>query len=444
MDTADILGAPTNPASHHPAPNVRVSRRNILLFTADAAIFSLALSFLDLSSVLPTLVSHLTQLPLWFGLLGSLQTGCWLLPQIFVARHVAGQRRKLPLVVVGTTLSRLSWLFLLLGLTFADQIGPTLTLISCYLSVAFFYMFDGVAVLPWYDLLARAVPANLRGRLFGLLALGSGITATIGGLIVQRVVGNPALPYPSDYRLLAAAALGILMVGVIPLALVKEAEGEVTPAAEPIGRYFRRLPALLRERPTFRRIVAIQLLVGTSTMAIPFYAPFAHLGLGLPESTVGAYVIGVTLGSMLGGIAWGWIGDHGRKESAVRMVAAFSGLAPLVPLVLSLVASSVPAAILGPLLALAFFGVGCGVRAGWVAYANFVMEIATAAERPTLIGLMNTLSGFLAVVPPLGGLLAGWLGYEATFVAASVPALVGLLLSLGLRPEAASARMPAI
>ncbi|HEX5415198.1 MAG TPA: MFS transporter [Chloroflexota bacterium] len=446
MESVERVGG-TAPTTTPPPPaiNLSVSRRNVALFVADAAIFSFALSFLDLSSVMPTLLSHLTRLPLWFGLLGSIQTGCWLLPQIFVARLVGAQRRKLPIVILGTTLSRFSWLFLVVGLVFTNQIGPDLTLVCCYLAVAGFFLFDGVAILPWYDLLARAVPASLRGRLFGLLALGSGITATVGGIIVEHVVGNPSLPYPADYRLLAIAAVIILMLGVIPLALVKEAETEeATPAAEPFKTYFRRLPSLLRQRPTFRRLVAIQILVGISAMATPFYAPFADLGLGIPESTVGAYIIGVTMGSMLGGMAWGWIGDHGPKEVPVRIVALAGGLAPLVPIILAFVARGLPPAILGPLLALSFFCVGCGVRSGWVAYANFVMEIATPADRPTLIGLMNTLSGFLAIVPPLGGLLAGWLGYEATFLAASLPALVGLGLSFALRAEPASASIAAI
>lgn len=440
MDSVDAVGTPPAPAHKTPALDLRASRRNVVLLAADAAVFSLALSFLDLSSVMPTLLSHLTQLPLWFGLLGSIQTGCWLLPQIFVARLVGAQRRKLPIVVAATSMSRLSWLFLVAGLVFTQQIGSGLTLVCCYLAVAGFYLCDGVAVVPWYDLLARTVPANLRGRLFGLLALCSGITATVGGVIVERVVGNPRLPYPADYRLLAIAAVGVLMAGVIPLAFVKEADTEeATSAPEPFGKYFRRLPLLLRERPAFRRLVAIQILVGISAMATPFYAPFADLGLGIPESTVGAYIIGVTMGSMLGGMAWGWIGDHGRKEVPIRIVALAGGVAPLVPIALALVAHDLPMAILGPLLALTFFCVGCGVRSGWVAYANFVMEIATPADRPTLIGLMNTLAGFLAIVPPLGGLLAGWLGYEATFLAASLPALGGLVLSFGLRSEHARA-----
>jgi predicted MFS family arabinose efflux permease len=63
------------------------------------------------------------------------------------------------------------------------------------------------------------------------------------------------------------------------------------------------------------------------------------------------------------------------------------------------------------------------------------MEISEPHERPILIGLMNTLNGSLAIAPPLGGLLAGWFGYEATFAVALLPIAVGLFLSFGLRLE---------
>jgi MFS family permease len=156
------------------------------------------------------------------------------------------------------------------------------------------------------------------------------------------------------------------------------------------------------------------------------------LGLGLPEASVGLLVIGTTLGSTVGGFVWGFLGDHGRKEVAIRVVATFGLIAPLVALLLWAIAPTLPAAIVGWLLVVAMFCVGCANRSSWVAYANFVMEIAESSERPVLIGLMNTLSGTLAVMPPLGGLFAGWLGYEAVFAMAMAPAAIGVTLSLGL------------
>jgi MFS family permease len=416
-------------------------RRNFICFTVDAAMFFFAISFVDMTSVMPSLLEHLTHQPVLIGVLGSVQTGSWLLPQFLAARIVAAQHRKQPIVIAATTISRLSWGLLILALIFYQQIGATVALVACYLSVGLFMFFDGVASLAWYDLIARAIAPTVRGRLFGSMSLSGGLFAVFGGLVVQRVVGNLALPFPTDYRLLAIVALTILTIGIIPLLLIVEPEGEVPPPPEPLSTYLRRLPSLVRNQPGFRHLVGVQLLVGASALAVPFYAPFAILSLKLPESTVGGFVVGVTLGAMVGGAAWGYLGDRRRKELAIRALATCGFLAPLVPLGLRLSTGALPAPVAGAAVAIAFFFVGCSIRAGWVAYANYVIEIADESERPVLIGLMNTLSGLLAVAPPIGGLLADWLGFEAAFAAAALCAGAGLALSAWLR-VAESARIP--
>lgn len=409
-----------------------IQRRNFICFVLDAALFFFAIAFVDMTGVMPSLLGHLTRQPVLIGLLGSVQTGSWLLPQFLAARTVAARHRKQPVVLVATAISRASWALLIAALIFYEQVGPAVPLVACYLTVGLFMFFDGVASLAWYDLIARAVAPTVRGRLFGSMSLVGGLFAVFGGLVVQRVVGNLALPFPTDYRLLAVVSLTILMIGIVPLFLIVEPESEVPPPPEPLGRYIRRLPSLVRGRPGFRHLVGVQLLVGASGLAVPFYSPFALLGLGLQESDVGGFVVGVTLGSMLGGATWGYLGDRHRKELAIRLLAACGSLAPVVPLALRIAGTSFPPAVSGVVLTIAFFFVGCSIRGGWVAYANYVIEIAEETERPVLIGLMNTLSGSLAIAPPLGGLLASLLGYEAAFAAAAVCAVAGLALSTQL------------
>ncbi|MGH2457842.1 MAG: MFS transporter [Chloroflexota bacterium] len=413
---------------------LRLQRRNFICFILDAAVFTFALSFVDLSSVMPSLLGHLTREPVLIGVLGSVQTGSWLLPQFLAARVVAARHRKKPTVVVSTTISRLGWCLLIVALAFYREVGPTVTLIAAYLSVGVFMFFDGVASLAWYDLIARAVPPTIRGRLFGSMSFSGGLLAVLGGLVVQRILGSVGFPFPTDYRVLAVVALVLFTVGVLPLLLIVEPPGDAPKPTEPLGQYLRRLPGLVRSQPGFRRLVGTQLLVGASGMAVPFYAPFAVLRLGLPESDVGGFVVGVTLGIMAGGGLWGYLGDRHRKEVAIRLLAACGLLAPLLTLTLgTALVRSAPPAVVGALLVVSFFFLGCAIRAGWVAYANYVIEIAEPSERPVLIGLMNTLSGVLAVAPPIGGLLAGLFGYEAAFAAAAVCAGAGLAVSLGLK-----------
>jgi MFS family permease len=421
--------------------NRSVRRRNVLFFLLDTGTFFFASSLVDMSSVMTSLMSHLTTQPVFIGFIGSAQTACWLLPQLLVARVVAGRRRKLPIVILGTGLSRLSWLFLLAALVFPNVAGPDLTLVAAYLSIGLFFFLDGVAVLAWYDLIGRTVPSNVRGRMFGMMSL-SGVFALAGGLVVRAVIGSAAFPFPSDYRLLVVLALIGFAIGIVPLWLVDEPEGASVPPPEPFGDYIRRLPLLLRDRPRFRRLVELQLLLGASALAVPFYAPFAVRNLGLPEADVGIFVVGTTLGSMAGGLAFGFLLDHGRKDLAVRAVAVFALVAPLLALALAFGRPPLlPVGYRTVVMSVAMFAVGCSTRSSWMVYANYVMDIASEPERPVLIGLMNTLSGSLAVMPPLGGLLAGLFGFEATFAFATIPAAAGFVLSLGL-PVSAKARQP--
>jgi MFS family permease len=408
-------------------------RKNVILLLGDTAFFFFAMSLLDQSSVLPALIEHFTSEPVFIGLVGSAQTAFWLLPQLLVARIVAGRRRKLPIVLASTTAGRLSWLILLVALLLPGPPGPTFLLVAAYVSMSLFWLMDGFSVLAWYDLIARAVPSTLRGRMFGMMAL-SGIFGVAGGFVVDRVLGNPAFPFPADYRILLTIALIAFLLGAIPLYLVREPlPEEHPPPTEPMVSYLRRLPRLVQDRPAFRRVLAIQLLIGTASLAIPFYAPFGVQVLGVSESNVGTFIIGITAGSMLGGFAWGYLGDHGRKELAIVAVSAIAALAPFTALLLGRFVQLLPSGAFVPILTFALFCVGCANRSSWLAYANYVMEIAEAQERPVLIGLMNTLSGPLAIMPPLGGLLAGWFGYDATFVASMIPALLSVVLGLGLR-----------
>ena len=435
MATTDPIDTQRRRAGVSPSAYDAVRRRNVILFLIDTATFMFALSLIDLSSVIPTLFNHLTTQPVFIGLLSAVQAVCWLLPQLVVARLVAAMPRKLPLVIFATSASRCGWIVLLAALMYPGELPPGAIMAATYAAIAIFFTFDGVAVLAWFDVIARAVPAHLRGRMFGLMAL-SGVFGVAGGFVVERVLGSADFGFPSDYRFLTVTALILFAVGVIPLCLVVEPPSDSPPEPiEPFGRYLRRLPGLWRDRHNFRRLVTIQLLLGMATLSIPFYAPFGVTSMGLPESSIGTLVIGLTVGSTAGGVLWGYLGDRGLKDVAIRWVAFTGLIAPLLALSLRAFGSALPPSDLALILALCMFFVGCSTRANWVAFSGYVIEISEPRERPVLIGLMNTLNSILAFAPPLGGLIAGLAGYEATFIVTLIPIAVGLALSFGLQLE---------
>jgi MFS family permease len=94
------------------------------------------------------------------------------------------------------------------------------------------------------------------------------------------------------------------------------------------------------------------------------------------------------------------------------------------------------------LVTFAFVFVAYGVTLSAQMLANFtaVLELAHPEERPTLVGVTNTILGVVALVPMLGGLVVDRFGYSSVFALALALSLLALLAS-GLLP--ASRRQPA-
>ena len=63
---------------------------------------------------------------------------------------------------------------------------------------------------------------------------------------------------------------------------------------------------------------------------------------------------------------------------------------------------------------------------------TYLLEIVPEDERPTYMGLANTLLGLSMFVPVLGGWLVGLLGYRGVFSIGLTFAMLGLLASAQL------------
>jgi MFS family permease len=82
----------------------------------------------------------------------------------------------------------------------------------------------------------------------------------------------------------------------------------------------------------------------------------------------------------------------------------------------------------------AFVLLGMSVSAASVSSMNIILEFCASEDRPTYIGLTNTLLAPGMLSPILGGWLATWVGYRGMFTVATILSLLGsALLALWVR-----------
>ncbi len=144
----------------------------------------------------------------------------------------------------------------------------------------------------------------------------------------------------------------------------------------------------------------------------------------------------------MGSISLGVLSERKGNHRVIQIATAAGALAPLVGLIFSLGGFRSGAAV-PVLFAPVFLAMGVTGSAYALGYINYVMELGSSPQRPIYIGLFNTLSGVLVVLPILGGWLLEATSYSVIFGLTLGAMVGGWGLSWGLtgrgKQEASSA-----
>ena len=390
-------------------------RHNFVVNALDATFYFWGFSFIAPNTILPLYVSHFTDSRLAIGLLSMIAAGGWFLPQLFTANWVQRMpRKKVGVVNVGLFTERLPVLLMVPVALLAVRF-PALSLILFFVTFTWYMMGAGAIAVSWQDMIAKIIPLDRRGKFFGIANFGGTATGVLGAIAAAWLLGRYEFPY--GYVFCFAAAAILIFASWISLALTREPACVSQEPAMSQREYWRRLPAVLRADPNFRRYLFSRVVVNLGGMATGFLAVYAVQRWQLPDSQAGRFTTSMLVGQALGNLLFGTLADRrGHKlvlEVSVLLGVLAIGLARLAP---------------DPAWFHAVFAlVGAGSAGLMLSGIMIAFEFSAADVRPTYIGLNNTVSGAMSTVAPLlGGCLAGMVGYRGLFAVAFVVGLAGL------------------
>jgi MFS family permease len=416
-----------------PTEQQRHLRRNIAAFMADFGGFGGGFALIHPTTVLPVLARQLTSSAPLVGLLTTVWTGCWLLPQLPAGRWLCNKPRKKPVLILATAMGRPILLAVSALLIFARPSDSTVILIGLFLGVIIFRATDAVASVGWFDIFGKAIPTNRRGRvvsagqiLGGLLALGAAIT-------VRWALGPSGPQFPRNFALLFALAFGGMIVSWLGLITLVEPSEPIGNSAPQQMNAIEHAHHVVRDDRAFRLVTAVRLLTGLTGMALPFYVVHATRELGLPNSFVGLAVAAQNIIAIIASLGLGMVSERVGSARVIHISALASTTTPLLALILhALYALGSHLTLIGLGYLLAFAAISIVDNSFMLGYLNYVIEIAPPRERPAYVGLINTISGVLVVLPLVGGALLQVTSYPALFGIAATGAVSGLLLSMRL------------
>ena len=413
----------------------RSLRRNTTASMVDSGAFGGALGFIGYSTVLPTMAQALSNSEPFVGLVTTIWSGMWLLPQLPAGRWMADRTYKKPVLIRAAFISRVG--LLLLALALLINLSPALLVILLPLAIGLFRGMDGVAAVAWFDVISKMFPPRVRGKILGWTQSVAFATQFMAAFVVAWALGITGPVYPYNYALLVGLAGLFVFISWIALLFFVEPPGDVADnvsARLSIGAHARHILASDR---SFRLNAIGRLLIGAVGLATPFYVLQATQVLKVPTDTIGLFLAAQTVGGVVSSLICGSLSQRYGSPVVIRITMALALLPPVLALLLNFFArDNATLATLGMVVIFAALGATDG--SFLLGFLQHLLDIAPPAERTAYTGLSNTIGGLTVIAPTIGGVLLQATSFQALFFVTAIFPIAGLLVALRIprvRPE---------
>ncbi len=396
-------------------------KHNILVNIADGAFFGFGVGFASYTTIIPLFVANLTTSATLIGLIPAIHNMGWQLPQLLLANKISRMKKIKPFVAFMTTQERLP----ILGLAFVGlllpKIGVTAALIASFILLVWQGLGSGLTANAWQIMISKVIPGNIRGTFFGAQSAAANLLASLGALLAGLLLVKLKPPY--DFSTLFFIASGLYVLSWFFLNMTRETapipEGEIPPPPP----LWQNIKSILRNDLSFRNFLISRFISQFGMMAFAFYTVFAVKNLNMSVLTVGVMtsvlmITQVVANPLLGRLADKWSG---------KGVLVLGGLSAVLSAILAIIIKN------PNWFVLVFILNGIAATAYWTIGITMSLQFGDERQRPTYVGMSNTLIAPSAILAPLvGGLLADSFGYSVTFITSA---------SIGLISVAALARL---
>jgi MFS family permease len=382
---------------------------NYAVNVADGGFFGLAMGFASFSTVIPLFVSSLTDSAILIGLIATMHSLGWQLPQLLIARYVSRQTRFKPLVMWFTIHERLPFLGLALVALVLPKVGPVVALWLVFLMLAWQGIGGGVTANPWQIMINKVFPSDYIATFFGIQGAAANLLASGGAIAAGYILDR--VPYPFNYSYVFLIACVFMVVSYIALGLTREPVHTPPPLVENQPHLFHATLEILKRDRNFSWLIVGRMACQFGVMGSSFYAVHVVKNLGATEITAGTLASVLMIASFVMNIVLGRLADRWSKRNVLVIAAIAMVLANAI-------------ACFGPTIGW-FYLVNILISIAntglWTIMMAITLQFGTDEERPLYVGMATTLiTPATAVAPFLGGLLANQFGYPISFAVSAV------------------------
>lgn len=399
------------------------SQINFRSFLWHAAFLALASNFMDVDTIIPSMLIKAGGTAFHLGLLTAIMLGGTKLFQLIFASALAAKVSKKPFLLVGINLRVISLIALAAIFLFSSSLSGEVIIIMIFILITIFSLSGSYSGISYNDIFGKSILQRSRKRFFSIRQMINSLGIFLSALIVRELIKR--IGYPENYALLFFVAGLLLLIASLGFWTIKELPSNVA-VKRNFWSYIKQIPGEIRQSSNLRNYLLIINSLGLGISILPFLILFARDNFGLSYKLIGNLLLFRTIGMLTASLIFYKIS---RKLNYRKLLIYNLFLGASLPII-ALFLKNEPA--IYPFL---FILSGMFVAMYRIGDAGVLMEISTNENRVLYTGISGAGTILTTIFPLAAGSLIGALGYPVVFITVSALVLVSFFFVRKLHCE---------
>lgn len=390
---------------------MNVNQRNFYAFLWHASFLAFASSFIELNTVIPSLIIRAGGSEFTLGIVTAIMVGIPLLAQLLFASFLVTKKRKKPYLLIGINLRIISLLIVgIILITSNTLISSKMSLFLIILTISVF-SFSGVfAGVSYTDLLGKSISKDYQKKFMSTRQIVKSFLALFGALLAKYIL--KILEYPKNYSLMFFIASISLFIASFGFWAISEEETKFSKKYPSFYQIIKNIPSILSKDRNLLNFVIYSNLTGFGITIIPFYVLLAKNSFPSFSNQIGNFLLLQMIGIVLSSFFLKKILHRKGYKGVLLYCTIIGSMVPFLALVFSHFSPFSYAII--------FFISGFTLSARQMAFEGILIEISNNENRALYVGISGALNIVTAILPLIIGSVIKNIGFTAVFCIVSI------------------------
>jgi MFS family permease len=380
------------------------SSSNIHSFLWHAVFLALASNFMDVDTIIPSMLIKAGGTPFHLGLLTAIMLGGTRLFQLIFASHLSAKENKKPFLISAINIRVLTLFLLALVFYRSSSLAGTTIIWLIFILITVFALSGSYAGIPYNDIFGKLILQSSRKRFFSIKQTINSIGIFLSALLVRELIKN--VDYPDNYSLLFLLAAFLLFIASLGFWRIQEIPSKIEKKSS-LWDFINIIPKEIKKNSNLKNYLFMINSLGLGISILPFLIMFAKDNFELSFKLIGNLLLFRTIGMLTASLIFYKI-SHKLNYRKLLMYNLFLGASlPIIALLLR----DEPY-----LYQFLFILSGMFVAMYRIGDAGVLMEISNNENRVLYTGISGAGTILTTLFPLVAGFLITKIGYLWVFI----------------------------